>query len=319
MGHAITGVQRAVAARLRDEGSELGHALAAGMAGDVRGVHRARVASRRLSEALPVAAAVLGKDLDSLGRQLRRLRRALGGIREIDVIRGVLAQEAHDRGWPAALVDQIDARSVTMRDAARERLRRKISRSEALALPKRIRALAADVERAQPAARADALLASRLTTRAKAYSRALAATGVLYAPEPLHGFRIAAKKLRYTLELAREAARLPVSTTLRALKVLQDLLGALRDLQQLQNQIKSAAADAGVDRDMRIFEEWSAALDAECRERHAAFVEMMPDLNRLAGPLTTDVPLRLVRGRPGRVRSLATRSQARVRRVAGGR
>ena len=77
MGHAITGVQRAVAARLRDEGSELSHALDAAIAGDVRGVHRARVASRRLSEALPVAGAILGKDLDAHRRQVRRLRRAL--------------------------------------------------------------------------------------------------------------------------------------------------------------------------------------------------------------------------------------------------
>jgi hypothetical protein len=43
MGHAITPLQRAVAARLREEADELGHALAAGIAGDVRGVHRARV------------------------------------------------------------------------------------------------------------------------------------------------------------------------------------------------------------------------------------------------------------------------------------
>ena len=319
MGHAITGVQRAVAARLRDEGSELGHALAAGISGDVRGVHRARVASRRLSEALPVAGAILGKNLDALRRQVRRLRRALGTVREIDVIRGVLAQEARDRSWPGALSDRIDARCVTRRDHAREELRRKISRFDALGLPRRIRALAADVERARPDARADALLASRLRTRAKGLSRALAATGILYAPEALHALRIAVKKLRYSLELAREAARLPISATLRELKSAQEQLGALRDLQQLQNQIIAAAAVAKADRDMRMFEDWSSALDASCRERHATFVDTMPELERLAIPLTTEIPLRLVRARPGRLRTAAPRNQARVRRVAGGR
>lgn len=319
MGHAITGVQRAVAARLREEGSELGHALDAAIAGDVRGVHRARVASRRLSEALPVAGAIVGKDFDSLRRQGRRLRRALGTVREIDVIRGVLAQEARDRSWPAALSDRIDARCVTLRDDAREELYRKIARSDALALPKRIRALAPDVERARPDARADALLASRLRTRAKGFSRALAATGILYAPEPLHALRIAVKKLRYALELAREAARLPVSTMLRELKNAQEQLGALRDLQQLQNQINAAAAAAKVDREMRVFEDWSAAIDAACRERHASFVDTMPGLERLAVPLTTEVPLRLVRARPRRLGAASPRSQARVRRLAGGR
>jgi CHAD domain-containing protein len=197
-------------------------------------------------------------------------------------------------------------------------MRRKMSRA-GVTLPKRIRALAPDVESVPSTARADALLASRLTARARSFARVLAATGILYAPEPLHALRIAAKKLRYTLELAREGARLPVSSTLRELKDLQDLLGSLRDLQQLQRQINAAAAAAGIDRDMRVYEAWAAALDADCRARHAAFVETMPELERLVGPLINELPLRLVRARPGRVKTLSARPHARIRRVAGGR
>jgi CHAD domain-containing protein len=312
-------LQRAVAARLREQADELGHALVTGLAGDVRGVHRARVASRRLAEAVPVAAAILGDDLDAVRRQLRRLRRALGAIREIDVIRATLAQQALDRRWPTPLVDRVDAHAVTMRDTARERMRRRVARDAAAALPKHIKALATEVEQSRSTARGDSLLASRLSTRAKGLARALAATGVLYAPEALHALRIAVKKLRYTLELAREVARLPVSAPLRELKAAQESLGGLRDVQQLQHQVNAAAAESGIAGTMRVYEAWAAQLDTECRERHAAFVQTMSELERLVGPLAVEMPLRLVRARPGRAKAVAVRRQTRSRRVAGER
>src|SRR5688572_3974307 len=249
MSHAITVVQRALAARLRDEADELARSLPTAATGDVRAVHRARVASRRLHEALPVAAAVADGDLDErLARDVRRVRRALGEVREIDVVRALLAQEALDRGWPAALVARVDARCATSRDAHRARLLHRLSRLDHHHLPDRIEALAAALDRARPSARADALLASRLRTRARGFLRALGAAGTLYSAEPLHAIRIAGKKLRYTLELGRAIARLPVSAVVRDLRAVQDLLGGLRDLQMLQAQISAAAADRGVSR-----------------------------------------------------------------------
>src|SRR5918993_6082683 len=60
--------------------------MPAAQAGDVRSVHQARVATRRLREALPV----LGGAIDTaaviqLRRQVRRMTRALGPVRELDV------------------------------------------------------------------------------------------------------------------------------------------------------------------------------------------------------------------------------------------
>ena len=63
--------------------------------GDVNAVHKARVASRRLREALPVVLAdVPTKKAKRLARGFRRITRALGPVREIDVTIGVLATTA---------------------------------------------------------------------------------------------------------------------------------------------------------------------------------------------------------------------------------
>ena len=66
---------------------------AGGASGDVTSVHRARVASRRLREVLPVLAEAAGSDaLDRGGKQVRRITRALGPVRELDVALGHLAE-----------------------------------------------------------------------------------------------------------------------------------------------------------------------------------------------------------------------------------
>jgi CHAD domain-containing protein len=321
MGHAITAVQRALTTRVREEADDLDRVLSAAIDGDVRAVHRARVSARRLVEALPIAGAAAGVDAGALRRQVRRIRRALGAVREIDVARAALAREALDRQWPAALVDRLDGRCAAQREIARAALGRKLSRAAAGGTPKRVRGLAAALERARPTARAEARLGSRLRTRARGLTAALAAAGTLYAPELLHRARIAAKKLRYTLELARDVARLPVSAGIRELEAVQDLLGSLHDLQGLQLQLTAAAADPAIDRSaIRTLEAWQDELDAECRARHAAFVRVVPDLERLCIPLLADLPLRLVRPRPRRIAGVAASSAVvRPRRVAARR
>ena len=318
MRHAITAVQRILAAQLREEADELARALPAAIAGDVRGVHRARVAARRLSEALPIARAALDEDHDrGLRRDVRRMRRALGGTRELDVARTMLAQEALDRGWAAALVEKVDARCAAGRGAARGHLRRRLAHLEPDELPKRLKHLADELERARPSARGEALLATRLRTRARNFGRVLAATGTLYSPEQLHAARIGGKKLRYTLELARTIARLPVSNVVRDLRAAQDLLGGLRDLQMLQRQIAAVAADPATNpATMRVLDDWHRELDAACRERHAAFVQMLPALEHFAESLAAELPLRLVRARPHRMAAMTSRRQARSRRQA---
>ena len=51
--------------------------------GDVTSIHQARVATRRLREALPLVAR--GRSAVKLARAVRRLTRAMGPVRELDV------------------------------------------------------------------------------------------------------------------------------------------------------------------------------------------------------------------------------------------
>ena len=61
-------------------------AMPAAQAGDTRSVHQARVATRRLREALPVLRSSVNQSaLSRVRRQVRKMTRALGPVRELDV------------------------------------------------------------------------------------------------------------------------------------------------------------------------------------------------------------------------------------------
>ena len=107
----------------------------------------------------------------------------------------------------------------------------------------------------------------------------MTAAGHMYAPEQLHQVRIAAKKLRYAMELAFDAGVKSASAPVRAVKRAQDTLGRLHDLQVLQSHVAAVQAepsgrslpDGGLDIISR-------ALEDECRHLHARYVATMPKL-----------------------------------------
>src|SRR6185503_4537293 len=78
----------------------------------------------------------------------------------------------------------------------------------------RLRDVAAQVDREPPAA-----VAGRIRQAAKALTDAIAEAGTLYAPAALHEVRIAAKKLRYNIELSPAGEHAP--GTLRRLRGIQ--------------------------------------------------------------------------------------------------
>src|ERR1043165_3708140 len=62
--------------------------------GDIRMLHAARVASRRLRELVPILQLEAGLTR-KLGRRLRRITKQLGAVRELDVLL-LLIDELHD-------------------------------------------------------------------------------------------------------------------------------------------------------------------------------------------------------------------------------
>ena len=82
----------------------MSRSLPAARAGEVSAIHQARVATRRLREALPLVAR--GAPGRKLARAVRRLTRALGPVRELDVALLTLGELARARAVPMWLFRQ---------------------------------------------------------------------------------------------------------------------------------------------------------------------------------------------------------------------
>ena len=87
--------------------------------GDVRSVHRTRVASRRLREILPVLQ--LDPDLsEGLNRAVRRVTRRLGKIRELDASLVLIDELQREGRYPSAALGELAAATRLARAEARE-------------------------------------------------------------------------------------------------------------------------------------------------------------------------------------------------------
>jgi CHAD domain-containing protein len=244
--------------------------------GDVSAVHKARVASRRLREAVPVVLTdVPARKAKRLARGFRRITRALGPVREIDVTIGVLETTATRFPEAAASLQVVADHLHAERDRRREEMLGRLENVDADRLVSKVDTIGGTAS--QPAAVAlsvsRAVLAVRMVRRARDLHQAVAAAGALYAPEPLHAVRIAAKKLRYAMELARELRLVPSRRPLRQLEHMQDTLGQLHDLQILIERLAVAQAALPVsDAVLADLARVSRALDDECRRLHADYV-----------------------------------------------
>jgi CHAD domain-containing protein len=228
--------QQALGRRLR----VLDQDLPAALEHDAQALHRTRVASRRLREVLPVieqSVAALPELHRSRRRQVRHLTRALGGVRELDVALELLdeitSRHHHFNRSAAAVRAEIQReRAARYADMIRSldeikpgRLTREL---ESLGAAGR-KASAADQRR---------LLQRRVLRRAAALERTIDEAGALYAFDRLHLVRIAAKKLRYVLELVQELTRVGTTRLVSRLKQVQDLLGRLHDLEVLAAYVR---------------------------------------------------------------------------------
>jgi len=302
MGHATTGVCAALAGLIRRESRQIARQLPVAAKGDVRAVHRARVASRRLRESVPVAGLVVPRSVRRLEERLRRLTRALGAVREIDVIRDLLVHEAARHGWAPATVARVDRVCRETRDRRRRAMLAALDRIDVPKMLRGLDRLADETETDGTPARAASVLAARLRRRAGKLTAALPGVSTLYAPVPLHAVRIASKKLRYTLELARAAASVPAAAPVRDLRAVQALLGGLHDRQSLQTWLQVLAAEApGRPRLIHELDRWIVTIEIECRRGHARFVRRLPRLERLAAQSTHEWPLMLVVNRQRRM------------------
>ena len=114
----------------------------------------------------------------------------------------------------------------------------------------------------------------RAALRAAALSSAIGRAGGLYLPDRLHAVRIAAKKLRYALEVERELRRSRAAARINALKALQDRLGRIHDFEILIDRVRTVQAElAAADRTTSVeLDTLVRELESQCREGHAAYM-----------------------------------------------
>ena len=242
--------------------------------GAVEPLHQCRVATRRLRELLPLCDAELAAQTAARARKrVRQLGGALGPVRELDVALGLVDElERAGRAQPAA-ASRLRQRVREERERQRERMRVRLK-------PAGLRRVARDLTEVLKAIgmldATDAwalVLAGRLSARADRLRDAVAEAGPLYVSERVHEVRIAAKKLRYALELAAETGEADTADAVARLKKTQDSLGRLHDVEILQGLLRS------IDLPGNRGETWAgelAALDRdlteECRRLHGLFV-----------------------------------------------
>lgn len=268
-------------------------AMPAAHAGNPSSVHQARVASRRLREALPVTSGTAAGVRQAV-KQVRRVTRALGPVREIDVALGHLAEFA-ERG-----VSSPRAIAGVRRVLEHERQQRRREMLAALS-PTRLQKLRRKLEPLEremltPEARAAAIIEAerRVQKRAARLAAAVDQAGALYLADRLHAVRVATKKLRYALEIERELRRSRGTARIRQLKSLQDLLGRLHDLEVLIGHTRAAqAAQAATDRRSGAeLDRLIRALEDEIRSLHAEYVARRGAIDRLCAALAAAEPPR---------------------------
>lgn len=259
-------------------------ALPLALGGDRTGVHQARVASRRLREVLPVLDVGKPRVLRVASREVRRVTRALGAVRELDVSQAVAEELLAAQPLHGVAAASLRRTLATHRAAAMQAAKTRLDDVRVRALWARLDAL--DAQRGHATRPAMANAAARVARRAARARRLVESLGVLYEAEQLHAVRIAVKRWRYAIEVLTELRRTPPPSTLAGLRHLQDTLGRAHDLHVLGGHVRAveaavvtrsrpAARDLG-----RLVE----TIEAACRHEHGLFLGRREVLFQHAAP-----------------------------------
>lgn len=208
-------------------------------------IHRVRVTTRRLGSVIHLLSSHLNaRKREVMEKDLRKLRRRLGQIRDLDVMlshlppyrqkypRAVRWLATHLRKQRKKAARQLPGKKNA---AAKTRFARS-SLTAALAAvdEKAKRVLASEIRRSF----------SELSARADQLAEAKSATGD--GDVDVHALRISGKHLRYSLELVAAAGASLEKNDQQQLKKIQDLLGQWHDYAVLAQFILTTAAQENV-------------------------------------------------------------------------
>jgi CHAD domain-containing protein len=202
-------------------------------------VHHTRVASRRLRSILPLFATCLSrKACDRWRKQLRRLTRALGEARDTDVqiacVQGFLDQEASAQERPG--VERLLLRLQQRRHVLQESVLEALERFAASQITEEIEQILTQLARASQTSSVETPGHYMYRQTGKVMWDQLKALQA-YAPyvqQPecstaLHAMRIAAKRLRYTMQAFAPLYLDALEEAVRTARTVQTLLGDIHD------------------------------------------------------------------------------------------
>ncbi len=247
---------------------------------DPERVHQLRVATRRTIAALSAFRGVVpAKQRAWFEKRLRRIRRAAGSTRDLDVLTGRLTREAaapETRSSIAAKAAAARGRLLAMlakrRDVSRQPIRGVLDELAAADWPARVERLVEGVRRSgrdEPFAtfgrRRFRQLVNRFFRRADRR---------LEDAADIHQLRIEGKKLRYALEIfAPVFPAAERSACHDALETLQETLGEFTDHASAADRFRRWAREEGVGPDRQALAVLRRAEDARAEEARRAFVK----------------------------------------------
>jgi CHAD domain-containing protein len=215
---------------------------------DAELVHDLRVASRRLGEAARLLRPFLDKPTaKAVAASLRSLRRAMGDLRDDDVTREHLLRwrmGAPLRRIAAEIATRIEAARADRVAAARAQMTSASLAGSMVILARVLEDRAAPEIADETQHQLAQALRDLIAARQKQLRRSFGQAARKQTAASLHQARIAAKKLRYLLELAADTGTVRgAKKQVAFLKRLQQLLGDHHDLHVINEQLAAHLKD----------------------------------------------------------------------------
>jgi CHAD domain-containing protein len=217
---------------------------------DVELVHDVRVTSRRLSQAIgPLRAVVPRTAVEGLKKWLREVRESLAPVRDADVLARVAVNLAESEGCKEAvrIAGTVADLLRQKRDVCLPETRQQLSGPQTLEHCRTLAGLIDEsIRRTNDPDAFEGEMARRIGRRVRRrrglFLELAERAAESRRPKRLHAARIAAKKLRYALELANDSGVLEAAAEIRTLCSIQDALGDLNDLFVLRERMAALSA-----------------------------------------------------------------------------
>ncbi len=228
---------------LEDRVTRVFRELPGAVAGHDEAVHQVRVAGRRLRVALPLLARKGdGRAVRQAVKVLRRLTRAVGEGRDMDVILGLFQDRLDGLKTTTAEQRALLSRLRTARARSRSQVAEDVLDLDIDGLRRNLRRVlrAGAAEAPEVLARARALREKQGAALLRGFSQ----VGERYQPDSLHALRRRVRRLRYAAEV-EDAVRGEDSRAPALWKRLQDSIGVIHDHHVLATWLEEQAKTAG--------------------------------------------------------------------------